>query len=81
MMSNKNKLISLDINHLTTYAFKDDFMTFVPQLTYAKQVMFKTTNKQNIFNVSRRVVTNRTYAFNVTFGVVFKCNIYSTFGL
>ena len=57
-MTNKNKFICLYINDLTTHTFKNDFMTFITQLTYAKQVMFKTTNKQNIFNVSRRVDTN-----------------------
>ena len=69
------------IDDLTTHAFKNDFMTFITQLTYAKQVMFKTTNKQNIFNENGRVVTNATYSFNVTFGVISKCNFSSIFGL
>ena len=80
-MTNKNKFICLHIDDLTTLTLKNDFMTFITQLTYAKQVMFKTTNKQNIFNENGRVVTNAAYSFNVTFGVISKCDFSSTFGL
>ena len=57
-MSNKNNLVSLDINHMATHTFKYDLKTFITQLTNTKQVVFKIIDKQDIFNKSRRLVAN-----------------------
>ena len=68
--SGENTIIGFTIKNFARRIIKHNFKTTITKLTYTKQVMFKSINKNNIFYNRRCTNLNVTYTDDCALGVI-----------